>query len=147
MPVTPAAAMTARLARLLLLVCTVLGVAALHTVGHAAVTGLDHHSRATAVTDSTTFSIVPAVTPGEHGGCDGDGCTHQAAAPTGSQDTSRWWEVCLAVLTVLAVGVLGTRLWTTGTATLFTLKHRRRRSAAAVRPFGLAVTAVTVIRT
>lgn len=139
--------MTARLARLLVLVCTVLGVAALHTVGHAAVTGPDHHSGATVVTDSANVSLGQVVTPGDDGGCDGDGCMHQAAALSGSQDTSRWSDVCLAVLTVLLVGVLGTRFWTIGTARLFALKRQRRRSAVAVRPFGLAVTAVTVIRT
>jgi hypothetical protein len=102
--VKSAGAVSGHVARLLLLACTVLGVAALHTIGHTGLTGPGGHRPAAA-------SAVPAIVAGDLGDCDGDGCLHLAAGPAGAADTSRWWEVCVAVLSALAAGALAVRLW------------------------------------
>jgi len=132
------------LARLLLLACTVLGVAALHTIGHAALGGLDHHDRAAAAITVVTADA------GDFGGCDGGGCAHNAAAPIGGADTSRWRDVCVAVRSGLAVGWLaaglcmrahsvapaaGTRMW------------RPPPRTARGPSMGLALTTVAILRT
>lgn len=133
------------LARLLLLTCTVLGVAALHTIGHAALSELDHQDRVAAA----AATVVTADT-GDVGGCDGDGCAHNAAAPVGGTNTSRWWDVCVAVLSVLAVGWLA--------AGMCMRAHNAARSAGITtwRPppgtargpsMGLALTTAVVLRT
>lgn len=97
-----APAIGVRLARLLLLAFTVLGVAALHTIGHAAIAGPadQHHAAAVA-----GLAMVAAPSPADPDGCAGDGCTHPAAAP-GSGESGRWWETCLAILGTLVLGAL-----------------------------------------
>lgn len=143
-PVKSAGAVSGHLARLLLLVCTVLGVAALHTVGHAALAGQGREHPATA-------AAVAAVVPGDLGGCDGDGCPHHAAGPGGAADTSRWWDVCVAVLGALAAGALAVRLWARarGASPVVSAPARWRpppRSGRASTA-GLIVTSMVVLRT
>jgi hypothetical protein len=105
-----AAVLVAALGRLLLIACTVIGVAALHTVGHAGV-DTDQHSAATpgAVQTALNAVVPPSVRPADtsnDNGCDGDGCTHQIAMPGDGNDSRHGWDVCLAILTLLLVTVL-----------------------------------------
>jgi hypothetical protein len=148
-PVTMAVRIRGRFARLLLLACTVLGVAALHTIGHAGVRVLDHHDRLIAVQPGAVIALAPPA-PADHGGCDGDGCDHPAAAPGGAGDTPRWWEICLAILGLLTAGTV---------VTIAALRSRGMSMAAADavhRPpprntgatrLGLAMASATVLRT
>jgi len=106
-----------RLVQLLLVALTVLGVAALHTIGHAGAEPPDAAgtpSPAVAVIVPVLAAVVPAAVAGSgtsDDGCDGDGCTHQIAQPDRDRHGPSWWEVCLAVLSALAsaslaIGVL-----------------------------------------
>lgn len=144
--VTSVPAVGQRLARLLLLAVTALGVAALHTVGHAGVTQPAHHPALQAATAMAVAAPIPA----EGDGCDGDGCTHQAAMPGSGDHNSRWWEACVAILAVLALGVLAAQAWwrirgATGSAGMSL--RRPPPPAGAVSPLGLALAAGTVLRT
>jgi len=97
-----------QLGRLLLVTCTVIGVAALHTIGHATATG-EHTTLAAASSSAIAGLIGPSNLVADttsDGGCDGDGCTHQIALPDGGRGTASWWEVCVAILSALAVAVL-----------------------------------------
>jgi len=142
--VKSAGTVSGHLARLLLLACTVLGVAALHTIGHAGVTGPGRHHPASA-------SVAAAVVPGEAGGCDGDGCPHHAAGPGEAADTSRWWDACLAILSVLAGAALVLRLSgrvRAGAArAAVPFRWRPPPRPARVRPTGLLLVTAAVLRT
>jgi hypothetical protein len=144
--VTSVPAVGQRLTRLLLLAVTALGVATLHTIGHAAITGPAHFP----ALQAATAVIVGAPISGDRDGCDGDGCTHEAATPAGSGHGTRWWETCVAVLNVLALGALALRVWrrVRGAADAAGVVLRRPPPPTrAGRPVGLAVTAGTVLRT
>ncbi len=88
------------MARLLLLACTLLGLAAMHTIGHGLMVG---HSSHTAHTQTTM--AVASLTG--HDGCAGDGCTSMTALAdrTGGHGMSPW-ELCVAILTAFTVAVL-----------------------------------------
>lgn len=147
---------TGRWLRLLLLVGTLLGLSAMHTLGHDThltgghpaghdtATGGPHRSTAghDAPADRSLLrEPVPTV-----GGC-GDGCA--AALPGGSPDSpSTAWSVCLAVLGALTVTVL---------ALLFAVRSRpagvsrppsrpREPRAPPPRPLGLRLATVSVLR-
>jgi hypothetical protein len=138
--VTSAGTIRGHLARLLLLACTVLGVAALHTIGHA-LSDVDHYGRVPAVVDGAVAALTA---PGDHGGCDGDGCTHHLLAPTETGAASRWWEACLALL-MLAVGTI-MRVHT-GTTSRAAIAPRPPPRTFRRPPIGLTLTAVVVLRT
>jgi len=142
--VTSAGTIRGHLARLLLLACTVLGLAALHTIGHAGVTGPERHHPASA-------SVVAAVIQGEAGGCAGDGCPHHDARPGEAADTSRSWDVCLAILSVLAGAALVLRLFGRGRAVStrapVSSRWRPPPGPARVRPTGLLLVTAVVLRT
>jgi hypothetical protein len=145
-PVTLAATME-RFGRLLLVIATVIGVAALHTIGHASVTTPDHHDRVVAAADLTAVTIAATPKPADDNGCDGDGCTHPVAG-SAAQDASAWWDVCMAVLTVLAGALASGPSTAVRTAPVILLTHARRRSPAArIRSVGLALAAAAVSRT
>ncbi|RZU53187.1 hypothetical protein EV385_5077 [Krasilnikovia cinnamomea] len=135
-----AGTVSGHLARLLLLACTVLGVAALHTIGHAGLGDLDRHHPAAASV------VVEGL-----GGCDGDGCLHHAAGSGGAADTSRWWEVCVAILGALAACVLAARQWSRarGAAVEVSVPARRRPPPHRVRgpTAGLILATAAVLRT
>jgi hypothetical protein len=138
------------MARLVLLACTLFGLAAMHTVGHGAVTDSPHRTVAGSSPIATIAAGVTGV-GGDRDDCGGDGCAHRAAPPGDSRGGPWWWEVCTAVLT----GVAGAALL----ALLLALPTRRsspsppagrgrHRSGADRRvPVGLAVTVVAVART
>ena len=144
-PVTSAPAVGERLARLLLLALTVLGVAALHTIGHAGITELDHHPSLAAAA-ATAAAAVSAPIPGDRDGCEGDGCTHQVAMPAGAGDTSRGWQVCLAVLSVLAIGALASGLRWRGCGPAVGATERRRPPPHTTA-LGLTLAVGAVLRT
>jgi hypothetical protein len=146
--VTPAATTMERLARLVLLVCTVLGVAALHTIGHAAISSAAHHDTAPAVAIVSVIPVMTAPLPAPQDDCDGDGCAHQAPALTGSGQASQWWEACVAVLTVPTLAVVSAGLpLAVRVDRLALLTAAGRRPLAEWRAIGLALTGVAVIRT
>ncbi|MDT4991679.1 MAG: hypothetical protein QOH97_1571 [Actinoplanes sp.] len=147
--VETAVAAIGRIARLLLLACTLLGLTALHTIGHAAVTGADHPAAAVSAADSGLVLIAAA--PRDADGCGNDGCTHESVMPGGAHDTNQRWDVCVAVLSVLALGVLLAALLLIATRSRGPTPARRwpPRTSRISRtpPFGLALTAIAVART
>jgi len=140
-----AAATIERFGRLLLLVATVIGVAALHTIGHASVTDFDHHGGVVVAADQPAVTIAAAPAPTDDGGCDGDGCTHQVGGSAAAPDTSAGWDVCVAVLTDLA-GEPSPALLRTAPRVPLT-RARRRTSNAPIQPVGLALATAAVSRT
>jgi hypothetical protein len=95
------AATIGRSARTALLLCTVFGLALMHTLGHAGVRA--EHSSATAMTSMSsaspaTESFVAATAAGA---CPDDHCTGHR-----DHDQMTVWSVCLAVLGGLAVVIL-----------------------------------------
>lgn len=136
----------ARLGRLLLLACTVLGVVVLHTIGHALADGDEPGPvRVALVSAAPMFT---ASVPRDHGGCDGDGCGHHALMPTESSDTSRWWQACLALI-ILVFGAFSARARRPVRAVAAGgVRAGRRRPPWTVRPLvGLTVATVAVLRT
>jgi hypothetical protein len=100
-----------RVARWMLLACTLFGLAVMHTLGHAGMQMGMHAahdggsaSQGLAATGDTTmaFEAVAAVTVD---GCASDGCAH-AGPGHGHGGGMDGWSVCLAVLGGLAVVVL-----------------------------------------
>jgi disulfide bond formation protein DsbB len=142
-----------RVARWTLLACTLLGLAAMHTVGHA---GMQMGAHGQVMPGSTATLVVTHVAPVEAvqavvaavtGGCADDDCadpSHHGGAMSG-------WSMCLAVLSGLAVVVLLAALLLRAT----TGRGRRRfRAASRVvvprgppgRRSGLTMVAVSVLR-
>jgi hypothetical protein len=107
-----------RLIRFVLLACTLVGLVAMHTLGHdAGMHGLGHsagthdHDQGTAIRVSTPDArahlALPAAPGLRTGGCPGDDCPHAGlmpAEPRGGQLPG--WAVCLAVISVFAMVLL-----------------------------------------
>ncbi len=135
-----------RLAQLVLLVCTALGLALMHTLGHST-TG-HSHSSSMGHDESLTAVIVGA--PGEavHDGCTGD-CPH-GSAPTHHGGGMTGWQICLAVLGGLAAVVLLAVLMFVGRRTPLQVPPRHHWSRLVQRAppssFGLATARVSVLR-
>ncbi|MEV6629174.1 hypothetical protein AB0M54_00285 [Actinoplanes sp. NPDC051470] len=97
-----------RVARWVLLACTLFGLAAMHTLGHAGMRMHEHASHGPA-----TLTVAPAVMMGDTalaaaaaGAVDDcPGCPH-AAGSAGGHGGMGGWGVCLAVLSGLAMLVL-----------------------------------------
>jgi hypothetical protein len=143
--VKTAAATTERIARLVLLACTLFGFAALHTLGH---TGLSEHHTVTVTAHDS--AVVPAASPVDDDDCGGDGCQHAMVMPGDAYDTSSRWDVCVAILSVVAIGVLlASRLLMGGADQPAAASGRLSRIARFSRrpAWSLAVTAVAVMRT
>lgn len=166
---------TGRVARLLLLACTAIGLAAMHIMGHGGShTGM-HHARGHA----DQPAAVPAEQPragslaGDRqgpgttewvsaaavelidvrvGGCAGVDCRHAQPAPEPARHDLPAWSVCLAVLTGLSVAVLLAWLLigrtTRAGGAVRRVVARLGESRAPPRPgFGLQQVSVSVIRT
>ncbi|MFD2763602.1 DUF6153 family protein [Micromonospora eburnea] len=142
---TKAAPMTGRMARLLLLLCTLVGLAAMHTLGHGA------HGPAgrSGGHDSGHHPAVAALAAVET--CPGDGC-HAGVLPLrdlGGDPSG--WSVCLAVLGAFAVALLVTVLLRAASRLAgpgLGRPHRATRGPRAppLRPYGLRLAAVSVLR-
>ncbi|WP_157437485.1 hypothetical protein [Actinoplanes subtropicus] len=158
---TSAPAVSDRLVRLLLLALTTLGIAALHTIGHATPTGPSHQAAPLGVSQAVSYDVSQAVSPAgttvvagapipdDRDGCDGDGCTHEAAMPAGTGDRSRWWDVCVAVLAVLALATLAPAMRCRGGESTTTASGRRRPAPhpVALPRLGLTLASDAVLRT
>ncbi|MFI5894887.1 DUF6153 family protein [Actinoplanes sp. NPDC051513] len=135
------AAVAGRAARWLLLACTLFGLAAMHTLGHSGMHMDDHAGHqptgpvmaAAAAMNISSDAVAITVTAG----C--PGCGGMAE-----------WNVCLAVLTGLAVLVLLAALLLArrrpGGAPARSARTRPRVPRGPPRPAGLAVTAISVLR-
>jgi Family of unknown function (DUF6153) len=138
---------TGRAARLLLLLGTILGLAAMHTLGHAGMAATDHHAvnhhaGAAMTAPSMSMSISMAAAhecAGEH--CPGGSGHHGLDG----------WSVCLAVLTGLALAaVLAVALLATaggpGDRTGRSRPAGPPTRAPPSRSAGLTITTATVLR-
>lgn len=137
-----------RLARLLLVACTALGLAALHTIGHAALDGTAPPSPASAAAAVAPGFVAGGDTSGD--GCDGDGCTHHIAPLDRDRHSGAWWEVCLAILSALVVAsAAGMTPRATSPRPPVTAGGQRRPPPGARRrpPAGLIVATTAVLRT
>lgn len=164
------AAVVGQVARLVLLACTLLGLAAMHTIGHGAAShGAASHGAAGHGADrpdavghlamdtadvvgamTQTTSIVSDLLAGSDG-CAGDGCTHAASTPSGDGGMGGW-ELCVAVLSAFGIAVLLAALLTAAVTGRLRRPAGRECGAAAprgppVRPFGLTLATVSVLRT
>ncbi|MGW5667602.1 hypothetical protein [Micromonospora sp. NPDC003776] len=164
------AAVTGRWVRLLLLLCTLVGLTAMHTLGHGTHTpadhatphGTGHHPAAvepaatwalagmTGRTDSDPMAGLPALVRAVSG-CPGDAC-HLRALPLGDLGGHpSGWAVCLAVLGAFAVvlllaALLRARSRTAGPIAAGPLRLAAGPRAPPGRPYGLRLTAVSVLR-
>ncbi|MFI7542205.1 DUF6153 family protein [Actinoplanes sp. NPDC049599] len=135
---------------MVLLACTLFGLATMHTLGHAGMRmpTADHHAveaveAITAVTAVTAVSAVSAA----HGDCDG-GCAHApGSSPPGGM---AGWAVCVAVLgAVLVIFLLALVLVRSRRRGPFAWRISRGDAGSRgppVRRVGLALAAGSVLR-
>lgn len=151
MPVQRQRTVTAgRVARWLLLSCTLLGLALMHTIGHTGAHAGRPHQSAAAMAAPDGEGLVPSIVAGAAallapadcpaGHCDG----HGSGGMSG-------WSVCVAILGgLLAVALLAALL----ASAISGRGHRRAESAGRPRvprgpphrPAGLALASVAVLR-
>lgn len=156
---TGRAAVVRRSARLLLLFCTLLGLAAMHTIGHDAAGHGTGHDQAVsqqaaatqhvvAMAQVTLSAVVPVVEPV---GCAGDGCTLVDLMAHGTSGGMSGWGLCVAVLSSFAIALLLVALL----LTRVTGRSRPRDSGGGAarssrgppgRAIGLSVAAMSVLR-
>ncbi|MET7706434.1 hypothetical protein [Micromonospora sp. NPDC005413] len=86
---TARAARTGPLVRFVLLACTLVGLAAMHSLGH------DPAPPTTGTGAHTAAMPAPA---GQHDDCAGDGCAQAITAPASHDGHMPSWAVCLAIL-------------------------------------------------
>jgi len=131
-----------RLTGVLLLACTILGVASLHTLRH----------QDTGHAGAARVEAGPVQEPGVIAGapCDADGCHWLASSGGHLPRHSSLWDVCLAVLTGSLVLILARSLVS---ATAFTVVPARRSRSPRLLPrppprqrLGLKITAVSALR-
>lgn len=141
-----------RIARLVLLACTLFGLAAMHTIGHSGMTHAGHHHEDQPAS-AHRVSTMPAFTAAaQSDGCAGDGCVQAAVLPEGAGGQMDPWDLCVAVLSGFAVALLLAGLLLIAVTGRFPPlfsggRPRRRPSATSSLPFGLAVATVSVLRT
>lgn len=157
-------------ARLVVLLGTLLGLAAMHTLGHGAhASGADPAAHPVA-----GHAVSAAAAMGTTADCPGDGCGHHAAGPARAAGPATavlplayaparvlplgdpggepsGWSVCLAVLGAFAVVLLiavslraGSRA--SGPAPRGALRPAWGPRAPPVRPYGLRLVAASVLR-
>jgi hypothetical protein len=136
-----------RAARWLLLLCTVFGLAAMHTLGHAGMQmstsvhpGMDRTTSAVSISGAvpgTGIATVVSATP-----CAGDDCGHRGAMDG--------WSICVAILGGLAVMILVAALLrfkrTRGAGPGAALASFRGPRAPPGRPPGLRAVSTVVLR-
>jgi hypothetical protein len=153
------AAVVGRVARLVLLACTLLGLAAMHTIGHSAVGhGADRQAAGHMPVDAeqTLEAMAQTVASAaasfaESDRCAGDGCAHATLMPTGMSGMGNW-ELCVAVLTAFAAAIVLAALLLAAATGRFPPPLCRRPAVTAPRgppvsPFGLTLATVSVLRT
>jgi hypothetical protein len=136
-----------RLARWALLACTLVGLAAMHSLGH------DAGAHASAMRAEGHHTPVMTVAAADRAAdCAGDGCTHLSALPGGGGDDMPGWSVCLAVLGGFAIVVLlGAALLATArhyypAGALLGLSGAAPRAPPDLLPVGLTLATVSVLR-
>lgn len=117
-----ATARPGRAARVLVLLATLVGLAAMHTLGHgsaahAATTPMPGHGAAAAAHGTAGMAATVAVTAAQvevlpREGCPDGHCAGLLAPPARHTTGLDWWDVCVAVLT--ALGVLLLLCWLVG---------------------------------
>ena len=131
------------MARWLLLLCTAIGLTAMHTLGHGVTTGHDHVRPGLAASSVMAVAAVHPFTG--DAACPGDHCP---AGP--GHGSSGGWSVCLAILTGLAVVVLMAGLLSAavrrGSVRKQVLRGRQLSRAPPTQRSGLTITATTVLR-
>lgn len=144
-----AAAVLGRMARFMVLACTLLGLAAMHTIGHGiADHGVMDHGLPGVRHVATTVSAMAA---GDVDDCAADGCGHAVVAPHTRHGGMGDWALCVAVLSALAVAALLVALLLRAATGRRAADDGGRRRVVAPRgppalPYGLSVAAMSVLR-
>ncbi|MCG5466782.1 DUF6153 family protein [Micromonospora sp. NPDC053740] len=142
---TQPAARTGHLVRFVLLACTLIGLAAMHSLGHDPLSMRSDSGHSS----PTTAVLAP---PAAQDGCTSDTCDQQTVTPAGHGNGHMpGWQVCLAVVTALSLAVVLGLLLFTHTSRA----HTRIRSACCAtscrappaRRLGLHLASVSVLRT
>jgi len=138
---TDVAAIGGRVARLVLLACTLFGLAAMHTLGH----GASHHGEPAAA--ATLFAVVTPAAPHD---CGADGCSRAVARLAGHGMNG--WDLCVAVLSAFAIAALVAALLLTVAAGRSPRRSPRGHGRMSPRApptlsFGLTLATVSVLRT
>ena len=142
MDMTQPAARAGHLVRLLLLASTLIGLAAMHSLGHdAGMPGAVHAGHTAPV---LSMAAVDA--------CAADGCAHVIAGPAGHQPAHLpGWAICMAVVSAFAVAIVLGVLLLTGTLHPRSGGRRAGQAAGArappARAVGLHLASMSVLRT
>jgi hypothetical protein len=130
-------------ARCVLLLCTALGLAMMHTLGHA---GLEHQTTHSASTATIGMAAGNQLAVGSTGGCH-DPCDE---TPGGHGGPMGAWQICLAVLSGLTIVVLLIALmFARGPSQQWVRRagsHYSGPQRSPPRPFALAVATVSTLR-
>ncbi|MEU9824664.1 hypothetical protein [Micromonospora chersina] len=135
-------AATGRWVRLLLLLCTLVGLTAMHTLGHGAHSPAGHAAGHPAGHTAAVAMVAD---------CVGDGCPARALPPADPGGDPSGWSVCLAVLGAFAVALLVVLLLRTGSRAVVPaaggpLRHAVGPRAPPPRPYGLRLATTSVLR-
>jgi hypothetical protein len=140
-----------RTARFLLLLATLLGLTAMHTLGHGGPHGAAAHDQ-TATAGHTAAAASTALMMTATGRCLSDGCEVLLTGPASGHGGMTGWDVCLAILVAFAVVLLTAALLRTRAGTGLpaarggTAGHAGPR-APPPRAVGLTLATVSVLRT
>jgi hypothetical protein len=136
-----------RLARWALLACTLVGLAAMHSLGH------DGGAHASAMLAEGHHAAVMTVAAADRAvDCAGDGCTHLSALPGGGGDDMPGWSICMAVLggfavvVLLGAAVLAVARRYNSAGTLLGRSGAAPRAPPGLLPVGLTLATVSVLR-
>jgi hypothetical protein len=137
-------ARTGPVARWVLLACTLLGLAAMHSLGHAGI-GMDGPTGHRPAAPASMVSVAMAVTDG----C--AGCAHPGDPAMPGHGGMSVWSVCLAVLGALALAAVLAALLLAFASRHGTVTSRARTRPATprappARRTGLNLAAVSVLR-
>ncbi|MET8837905.1 DUF6153 family protein [Micromonospora sp. NPDC004540] len=135
-------AVTGRWVRLLLLLCTLVGLTAMHTLGHGG-----HASAGRPAAHAAGHTGEAATAPD----CMDDGCPVRALPLTHPGGDPSGWSICLAVLGAFAVVLLLAVLLRAGSrgvapAAGGPLRHAAGPRAPPPRPYGLRLATTSVLR-
>ncbi|MEU4714906.1 hypothetical protein AB0F73_14760 [Micromonospora purpureochromogenes] len=148
-------------ARLLLLACTLLGLAAMHTIGHGTHSVASHPDGHAAVSQQAMVAqaALPEAVPTVHGAASRAVPVVQAVPPEGGavalpadqpEGVPSGWSVCLAVLGAVTVALLLATLLFGRAHHAVATRHSSRPSrgprAPPPRPVGLRLATVSVLR-